>query len=255
MEAFDCADSSGIAARWERWLRALELFVEGKGITNHNQKKALLLHTAGTSVQDIFFTLPEEIEGVNSYVKAVSALKKHFKPQANVPYERLVFRETKQSMSETIEQYVTRLRQKAHTCDFGDSCEEQIRDQVISGCVSHNLRLKLLQKGRESTLSQVREIARVMEDAEKEAGEIEGWKEVNQVLANGKKSGQYVKSGTGKIKCYRCGLEGHKSMDKSCNAWGQTCRLCKGKDHLERVCKSKQNKEDHIKGCKEKIYG
>ena len=77
LEAFDCADSSGIAARWERWLRSFELFVEGKGITNHNQKKALLLHTAGMSVQDIFFTLPEEIEGTNSYVKAVNALNKH----------------------------------------------------------------------------------------------------------------------------------------------------------------------------------
>ena len=68
------------------------------------------------------------------------------------------------------------------------------------------------------TLSQVREFAPVMEDAEKQAGEIEGRKEVNRVFGNGKKSGQYVKSGTSKIKCYRCGLEGHKSMDKSCKA-------------------------------------
>ena len=251
LEAFDCTDSSGIAARWERWLRAFELFVEGKGITNHGQKKALLLHTAGMNVQDIFFTLPEETEGTNSYVKAVNALNKHFKPQANVPYERLVFRETKQTVSETIEQYVTRLRQKAHTCDFGDSCEEQIRDQVISGCVSHNLRLKLLQKGGELTLSQLREIARAMENAEKQAGEIEGRKEVNRVLVRDKKRGQYTKAGTGKIKCYRGGLEGHKSMDKICKAWGQTCRRCKGKDHFERVCKSKQSKEDHSEGNKE----
>ena len=42
---FDCSDSSGIAARWERGLRAFELFAEGKGITNHGKKKALLLHT------------------------------------------------------------------------------------------------------------------------------------------------------------------------------------------------------------------
>ena len=115
---FDCSDSSGIAARLERWLRAFELFAEGKGITNHGQKKALLLHTAGMSVQDIFFTLPEETEGTNCFVKAISALNKHFKPQANVPYERLVFRETKQSVSETVEQYITRLRQKAHTYEI-----------------------------------------------------------------------------------------------------------------------------------------
>ena len=192
LEAFNCADSSGIAARWKRWLRAFELFVVGKGITNHSQKKALLLHTAGINVQDIFFTLPEETEGTNSYVKAVNALNKHFKPQAKyVLYERLVFRETKQTVSETIEQYVTRLRQKAHTCDFGDPCEEQIRDQVISGCVSHNLRLKLLQKGGELTLSQLREIARAMENAEKQAGEIEGRKEVNRVLSRESRVGTY----------------------------------------------------------------
>lgn len=138
---FDCSDSSGIAARWERWLRSFELFVTGKGVKDNNQKKALLLHTAGLSVQDIFFTLPEveeEDEESNNYEKATKALNKNFKPQANIPYERLVFRETKQSPSETMEQYVTRLRQKAQSCEFGSSTvvDEQIRDQVISGCVS-----------------------------------------------------------------------------------------------------------------------
>ena len=38
-------------------------------------------------MQDIFFTLPEETEGTNGFVKAISALNKHFKPQANVPYD------------------------------------------------------------------------------------------------------------------------------------------------------------------------
>ena len=91
------------------------------------------------SVQDIFFTLPEETEGTNVFVKAISALNKHFKPQAKVPYERLVFRETKQSVSETVEQYITRLRQKAHTCEFGETSEEQIRDQVIRECFKNFL--------------------------------------------------------------------------------------------------------------------
>jgi hypothetical protein len=245
---FDCSDSSGIAAKWERWLRAFELF--GKGITNHGQKKALFLHTAGMSVQDIFFTLPEETEGTNVFVKAISALNKHFKPQANVSYERLVFRETKQSVSETVEQYITRLRQKAHTCEFGETCEEQIRDQVISGCISHNLRLKLLQKGGDLNLTQLRDMARAMENAEKQAGDIEGRKEVNRVW---KKAGrQQDKTGIHKVKCYRCGREGHKSMDKNCKAWGQTCRKCKGKDHFERVCKSKPSGNDFRKEEKPK---
>jgi len=32
----------------------------GKGVKNAVQKKALLLHTAGLDVQDIYFTLEEE---------------------------------------------------------------------------------------------------------------------------------------------------------------------------------------------------
>ena len=49
-----------------------------------------MLHTAGLSVQDIFFTL-DEGTGENNFLKAKDALDKYFKPQANVPYERLCF--------------------------------------------------------------------------------------------------------------------------------------------------------------------
>ena len=91
--------------------------------------------------------------------------------KGNVPYERLCFRETSQLANETVEQFVTRLRQKTQTCEFGDAAtvDEQIRDQVISKCLSHELRRKLLQKGRNLTLPQLREIARSMEESEKQA--------------------------------------------------------------------------------------
>ena len=58
---FDCSDTAGISARWERWLRAFELFADGKGVKHADQKKALMLHTAGLSVQDIFFTLDGKV--------------------------------------------------------------------------------------------------------------------------------------------------------------------------------------------------
>lgn len=94
-----------------------------------------------------------------------------------------------------------------------------------------------------------------MEDAERQAGAIEGKlerkvaepekKEVNRVF-NKKGGGQRksTKFGGQKTTCYRCGLEGHKASDKGCTAWGETCRKCKGKDHFERVCRSKPKKDD-----------
>ena len=36
---FDCSDTTGISARWKRWLQAFELFAGGKGVKNADQKK------------------------------------------------------------------------------------------------------------------------------------------------------------------------------------------------------------------------
>ena len=148
---------------------------DGKGVKHADQEKALMLDIAGLSVQDIFFTL-DQGTGEKNYLKAKDALDKYFKPQANVPYKRLCFRELSQLPSETVEQFVTRLRQKAQSCEFGDAAaavDEQNRDQVISKCLSYNIRRKLLEKGKILTLQQLREIACVMEDSEKQARKIE----------------------------------------------------------------------------------
>ena len=87
LKRFDCSETTGISTRWERWLRAFESFATGKGVKNADQKKALLLHTAGLDVQDIYFTLEEE-GGSDNYRKATATLNKYFKPHATVPYER-----------------------------------------------------------------------------------------------------------------------------------------------------------------------
>ena len=63
-----------------------------------------------------------------------------------MPYKRHLFHTTDQFSSETINQYVTKLRQRAEYCDFGTNIDEQIRNQVIEKCLSHMLRRKLLEK-------------------------------------------------------------------------------------------------------------
>ena len=252
---FDCSDTAGMSARWERWLRAFELFADGKGVKHADQKKALMLHTAGLSVQDIFFTL-DEGTGENNYLKAKDALDKYFKPQANVPYERLCFREMSQLPSETVEQFVTRLRQKAQSCEFGDAAavDEQIRDQVISKCLSHNIRRKLLEKGKILTLQQLREIARVMEDSEKQARKIEGAaNEVNRVSVNSNEKGNPRVGGKqSTVRCFCCGNVGHKANDKVCPARGKRCRKCNNPGHFEKVCKTKLKISEGRKGGKDR---
>ena len=61
--------------------------------------------------------------------------------------------------NETVEQFMTRLRQKAQKCEFGDasSVDEKIRNQVISKCLLYNIRLKL-EKRITLTLHKLREL-------------------------------------------------------------------------------------------------
>ncbi len=66
--------------------------------------------------------------------RAVRKLNKFFLPQVIVPYERHLFRQLKQESEETMDQFVSRLKQQAAYCEFGNTCDEQIRDHVIDAC-------------------------------------------------------------------------------------------------------------------------
>ena len=105
-------EPTSIALRWRRWKRAFKLFVVGNGTTDKTQKRVLMLHCAGMDVQDIFYTLPAN-GNANDYDKAIEALDTYFNPAVNVPYERHMFRRTSREESETIDQFVTRLKQKS----------------------------------------------------------------------------------------------------------------------------------------------
>ena len=124
-----------------------------------------------------------------------------------------------QQTSESVEQFITRLRIQAETCEFGDRLEvnEQIRDQVIDKCVSHSLRRKLFEKGRTLQLDRVKEIAQDMEDSEKQARFMEGLKsDINKLMVRDKSKSNEMK---GEV-CFACGHQGHKARDPKCPAKG-----------------------------------
>ncbi|CAG2251480.1 unnamed protein product [Mytilus edulis] len=166
-------DINSLGQRWTRWLRSFNLYATGKGVVEAQQKKALLLHSAGMEVQDVYYTLVERDPGEHEtvYEVAVEILNNHFTPQVNNSFQRNQFRAMEQKPQETIEQFITRLRQKAIYCNFGN-VDEAICDQVIDKCSSKRLRRKLLER-HNVTLQQLRETAQAMEAAEKQATSIE----------------------------------------------------------------------------------
>ncbi|CAC5412905.1 unnamed protein product [Mytilus coruscus] len=235
---------NSMGPQWNRWKRAFELFAMGKGVVEPEQKKALFLHTAGFSVQDIYFTLeiaePEAEETV--YDVTVRALDAHFTPHVNSAVERSQFRAMTQTSSETVEQYTTRLRQKAVFCNF-HNIDENIRDQVIDKCYFQRLRRKVLARIN-VTLVQLREIAQSLEASEQRAVSMEQKEQINK--ASQHKFDKHSKFKTQnqtdfkQRRCFACGHEGHIKTDTHCPARGKKCRKCKKEGHYEKCCKTKQ---------------
>ena len=250
---------------WKRWLRSFELYAEGRGVTKYDQKRSLLLHCAGLDVQDIFFTL-EEANGTNNYEKAVNTLNNYFVTKVNVPYERYQFRALKQSDTETVEQYISRLRQKATMCEF-ENADEQIRDQVIEKCKSTKLRTKLLEQGHDLKLNDLCTIASTMELAEKQSRQIEentaarNVDTVNRVGTGARPKVSQQKNPrtyratrndadtehryTQQISCYRCGRSGHRSADANCPARNKKCDRCRLVGHFKKCCKTQLKKYEN----------
>ena len=252
-----CFDPRGepttLSVRWKRWKRAFHLYVASKGITNQAQKVALLLHSGGMELQEIFYTLAPEDEAQNNFDNCVAILDKYFTPKVNVPFERHGFRQMAQLQSETIDQFVCRLRQKAVSCEF-DKVDEAIRDQLIEKCRDPELRKKFLEKAQDGTLTVLQDVARVHESVILQMQSLEisskddqvnavrpvnpKWRK-NKMKKKKKPDKKDVRPGEHQ-KCYRCNETGH--FAHSCPALNKTCNKCGFTGHLAVCCKTKNPK-------------
>ena len=190
VNSFDAQrDASSQCQRWQRWLRSFELCgCVGCHRTDDTQKRQLLLHCAGESIQDMFFTLADT---GNTYESAKAKITAYFTPRKNTSYNRHMFRKACQNDEESVAQYVTRLRQLAHLCEFGDQGDDFIRDQVIDNGRSKRLRTKLLAE-RDLNLDRVLDLAGAMEASESQAAQISEGGERSYMVYGKKQSGRYT---------------------------------------------------------------
>ena len=123
-----------------------------------------MLHCLGPAVQRIFNTLPGDHK---TFEEVKSALSGEFAPKRNVVAERYKFRSRAQKTDESIDTYLTSLRELVKSCDFGTLEEEMIRDQIVEKCSSRTLKQKLLQQD-DLDLAKTIKIARSAETAVQE---------------------------------------------------------------------------------------
>lgn len=89
-------------------------------------------------------------------------LEEYFKLAKNVIYERYVFGCCKQEDGGSIDNFLTRLREKAATCNYGALRDELMRDKVVLGITNEATRRRLLRE-KGLTLTTAIEICRAAE--------------------------------------------------------------------------------------------
>ena len=230
LEAFPVDNIGNLDRRWKIYREELELFLTASGITNDNQKRAVLLHVSGKQVRDIFNTFSNVGP---SYQDACDRLDEYFLPKKNVIYERWQFHNSKQGTDENTLTYVTRLKTLSETCEYQNS-DEEVRDQFVFSCHDNKLREKLLQT-KNLTLEKLLEVGKIYERAKQQANEIGGVENINIVH----RQSQNQKS-SNQRKCYRCGDRFNSGHLKTCPALGKPCRQCGIIGHFKSVCRGQK---------------
>ena len=167
-------EESSLGVRWDKYVTKLENLFTGLNITSKKRKKALLLHYAGDDVFNIYDTFDLSGDEEN-YDDTKTELKTIFNPRKNTEFERYEFRNINQNHCESIDQYATRLRQKAEYCEFHDK-EAEIKSQLIQGCSSERLRRKCLEADK--PLTELLIMARTLDISAKQAKSMQNVPEV-----------------------------------------------------------------------------
>ena len=256
----DTQETTNLGKKWKVYQQEIDLFLLASGITQDIQKRAVLLHSSGKRVREIFSTLANT---GTSYEDACNSLDGYFSPKKNTIYERWVFRNTKQAPEESVFSYVTKLRKLGETCEYTD-LEEEVRDQFVCSCINTKLREKFL-RTENLSLAKILELGTLYENSKLQATEISANEDLlsvqftkheqprKQTRRGDNNSAPIYKhttsapspSRTPSTKtCYKCGKIYTPDHQKSCIANNKTCNFCGIIGHFESVCFKKLKKSE-----------
>lgn len=243
---------------WENYTVITELAKKDK-----KYQRAVFLNTIGTEGLRLFNTLTFKVldgdrrEDEYDIDLIISKIDAVIVGETNETYERYIFNRREQVAQESVEEYVTALRDLSRSCNFCDCLHESlIRDRLVLGIKDQGTRKLLLQK-KKLTLAQAVEICRSAEATTRQLRDIgedptihamrptKFRQERKSSKMNNKASGasskvtdtsKQVKDKT--VLCKFCGRT-HAMSRGECPAYGKTCNVCKKRNHFANCCNKK----------------
>ena len=252
----DWTPGPDLLTRFKRFRQKCELLLDGPlKARDGTQKCKYVLLWSGDYGIDLFNTwslTEDQQKDLKEYWKR---FEDHVKPQANHILNRYYLRGLKQN-NRPLATFLTEARLLIQSSGYPpDLHDELMRDTLVFGTDSEEVRRKCIARGNELTFARAKEIARTDEATQMQLKAMsdttnpkqeEG--EVNAISRGNKPRNQphqRYTSGRGNRRrdnnlrqCYRCEDTPH-TKDQQCPATGVECFNCNKRGHFSKVCKSK----------------
>ena len=221
---FDVYDEpSNVAHLWERYVKSVKLYLTAKGINAAQRQRAILLHCAGSDVQDI---ADNNITDTGTdFTTLVRKLTEYFTAQNNVVFERYQFRlctKLRRKLLETPNISLQETLKAARSLDAAEMHAKAIEKNETNE--NNNPQNNSEFEG----LSALRQHRKSSNKRRTEPDWVERARKQEQ---------QHNRKPPADPTCYRCGEPGHRICDK---ARGMTCSRCGKKNHFAKACRSSQ---------------
>ena len=143
------------------------------------------------------------------YKACIRKLDAHFRADDNVPYERHMLHHMAPLSGESADKFLVRLKKQARHCNFGETLDDNLRDQLIEKLSDIEWKKKLLE---------VRNIS--LEDA---MDKIRLWEQARDQVTEMTRT-DVPTNAVGAKKAY--GIWQNFSRDRNCPAKGRKCSKC-----------------------------
>ena len=227
-----------LAENWRRWKQRYELLMTATEASKKSAKiqSSILLHLIGEDALEVFNTF--EFRSEEDKEKPVEILKKfdeYCNPKRNLTVERHIFNSRMQYPGESIDKYITDLRLKVKTCEYGTMADEMIKDRIVVGVHSDIVRGRLLRK-KDLYLTKAIGICKAAESSTKQLEKLTDEKKV-EILQESRPT--TYQAGTKKTTGPACQNCGRNHPPRRCPAYGKTCNACNKLNHFAKCCRSK----------------
>lgn len=220
---------------WSAYIERFQCYCEANAVQAQRQVPLLISSIGPAAYKLLKGLVAPDVPSQKTLGDLAEAMKNHYKGKRNLTVERFKFRRMQQKSSESVNEFLARLRMQAVECEFGN-LNEALREQFIQGVCNEGMQKRLLHE--EKDLEETLKLAQSIESANQGSeamNQRNGSDLVNAVAGRRTKPRQ---------PCRRCGSPNHFADD--CKFRNAECHKCSMKGHIAKMCRNHTAQSIHV---------